>query len=150
MPIQATARRPRGRRAATGSAIDVTAPHLRVVSRVLLLPVQPREEPQHDHVRADEEHDEALDEQRQVLGQLGLEDLGIEVARRGAREQAAEEQRRERDAYGRVPAEQRDRDADERDRRSRMSSVESRNCQPSTSTAPARPANAPEIAIARK
>ena len=83
----------------------------------LLLPVQPRQQPQHDHVGADEEHDEALDQQRQVRCELGLEDLGIEVAGRRAGEQAAEEQCRERDPDGGVAAEQRYGDADERDRR---------------------------------
>ena len=91
--------------------------HLRVMLRALLLPMQPRQQPQHDHVGADEEHDEALDQQRQVRRELWLEDLRIEVAGRGAVEQAAEEQRRERDPDGGVAAEQRHRDADERDRR---------------------------------
>ena len=89
--------------------------------------------------------------QRQVAGELRLEDLRVEVPGRRAVDERAEEERGEGDADGRVPAEQRDGDAEEADRRDGwMSLVESRNCQPSMSIAPARPANAPEIAIARK
>src|ERR671924_379799 len=68
-------------------------------------------------VGADEEHDEPLDDQRQVPGELRLEDGRIEVPRRGAVQERAEEQRAEEDADGRVPPQQRDGNADERDLR---------------------------------
>ena len=61
-----------------------------------------------------------------------------------------EQERGEGDAQGRVASEEGDRDADEADRRALESVMSSRNCQPRTSIAPARPANRPAIAIARK
>ena len=54
-----------------------------------------REEPQDDDVGAHEEHDEPLDQERQVRRELGLEDLGVEVARRRAGHERAEEERGE-------------------------------------------------------
>ena len=69
------------------------------------------------HVGADEEHDRRLDHQRQVAGELGREDLGVEAARRRPVEERAEQERREADADRRVAAEQRDRDPDEADLR---------------------------------
>ena len=44
-----------------------------------------QQEQDHDEVGADEEHDEPLDDERQVRRELGLEDLRVEVARRRAR-----------------------------------------------------------------
>ena len=64
--------------------------------------------------------------------------------------QRAEEERGEEDPDRLVAAEQRDRDADEADDADVEVVRRDRNFQPSTSTAPARPANAPEIASARK
>ena len=59
-------------------------------------PAQPPragDQPDHQHVGADEEHDEALDDDRQVPGQLGGEDRRVEVALRRPAHQRAEQQR---------------------------------------------------------
>ena len=110
----------------------------------------PLPEVEDQDVGADEQQHERLDHRRQVAGELGLEDVRVEAARRGAVEQGAEQQRREEDADRGVAPEQRDGDADEADREVWTSSWPSRNCQPRMSIAPPSPANAPAIAIARK
>ena len=51
-------------------------------------PARPDHHAQHDHVGADDEHDEALDDEGQVGGQLGLEDRRVQVALRGAAQAA--------------------------------------------------------------
>ena len=99
-----------------------------------------RHQPEDEDVGADEQHDEALDHQRQVAGELRLEDLRVEVPRRRPVEERAEQERGEPDADRRVAPEQRDRDADEADLDVWTSPVASRNCQPRMSIAPARPA----------
>ena len=55
---------------------------------------------QDQHVGPDEEHDQALDDEREIAGQLGLDHVRAEAVRRAV-EQPAEEQRAEPDA-GRV------------------------------------------------
>ena len=60
-----------------------------------------------EQLRSDEEDDEALDHLRQVVRELGRENVGIEVPRRSARPQCGKEQRREEDADSGVTAEQR-------------------------------------------
>ena len=112
-------------------------------------PLAEAEQEEDEDVGADEEDDEPLDDERQVRGELGQEDLRIEVPR-GRPGECGEEQSREADADRLVPAEQRDGDTDEADRRRRKSFVLSWNFQPRMSIAPASPANMPEIAIARK
>jgi hypothetical protein len=70
-------------------------------------------------VGADEEHDQALDDLRQVAREVGPENVSVQVPRRRAGEQRAEEQRGEQDSDRRVPAEERDGDPDEDDVRRR-------------------------------
>src|SRR5918996_686061 len=62
---------------------------------------------------SDEGDDQRLDDQGEVRRQLGVEDLGIELARRRAHVERGEEQGREEDAHGFVAAQERDRDAGE-------------------------------------
>ena len=104
---QATARSPRGSLAVRRSSL------LRPCRGPPPAALAHAQQVEDQHVGADEEHDEALDHGGQVAGELGPEDLGIEVPRRGAVVERGEEQRREPDADRRVAAEQRDGDADE-------------------------------------
>ena len=86
----------------------------------------------------------------QVRGELGPEDLGIEVARRGAGRQRGEEQRREADADRGVASEQRHRDPDEGDC-VEISTSCSRPVLPAEDVETCRETGEPpEIAIARK
>src|SRR5581483_3221384 len=68
-------------------------------------------------VQADEEHDEPLDDRRQVAGELGREDRRVEPAPGRAVGQAAAEQRAETDADCGVPSEERRCEAEEADLR---------------------------------
>ena len=111
-------------------------------------PAGPAQHRQHQHVGAHDEHDEALDDRGQVRGQLGLEDRRIEVALRGPAEQPAEQQRGRHRPDRRVAARAaRPRCRGSRSARSGCRWSRCRNCQPSTSIDPARPANSPQIAI---
>ena len=78
---------------------------------------KPPEPPDVDdqEIGADEEDDERLDHRRQVGGERGLEDLGVEVPRRGSDAQPREQQAGEEDADGLVPPEERDGDRREGD-----------------------------------
>ena len=100
----------------------------------------------HEQRGRHEQHDQALDDERQVGRQLRVEDRRVEVAHGRAVEQRAEQQRapgpcRTR-CCGRAA---RPRSRSSRPARSWMSFVAMRNCQPSTSSAPARPASRPQI-----
>ena len=68
-----------------------------------------------EQLRADEEDDERLDHRREIDRQSRLEDLGIELARRGADLEGGEQKRREENAHGLVATEEGDRDAGEGD-----------------------------------
>ena len=127
-------RRPRGGRGARGRRAEARWRSCR------LAPAHARHQPEHDHVGADEEDDETLDQQRQVRGELGLEDLRVEVPRRRARRASPPK----RSAASATPiAVLRPSSATAMPTNAIvapwMSPVASRNCQPSTSTAPARP-----------
>src|SRR5215208_4850615 len=76
---------------------------------------QPPEHHEDEDVGPDEQHDEPRDDHREAAADTGREDRGIEVPRRGSRLERCEEERREPDSDGRVPSEERDRDADEAD-----------------------------------
>nr|WP_228431015.1 hypothetical protein [Baekduia soli] len=80
-------------------------------------PAQPVVDDDDEQVGRDEEHDQALDDRRQVLGQLGLEDRRVQVAHRRAVDQRAEQQRRQARADRRVASQQCHRDAQEADLR---------------------------------
>src|ERR671925_1966389 len=68
-----------------------------------------------EQLRSDEDHDEPLDELRQVASELGREDVRTEIARRGSDPERSEEQRGEEDPDSRVAPEQRNGDAEEGD-----------------------------------
>src|SRR5918996_1610891 len=62
---------------------------------------------------SDEGDDQRLDDQGEVRRQLGVEDLGVELARRRAHVERGEEQGSEEDPDGLVPPQERHRDAGE-------------------------------------
>src|ERR671914_1468178 len=76
-------------------------------------PASASQQPQHEHVGADKQHHQALQDEREVGGELGLEHRRVEVALRGAGEERAEQQRGGDRSARRVAPEQRHRDADE-------------------------------------
>ena len=113
IPRIATPRAPRGMR--SSAVTPMSAPRS---CRRRLARCRRRARPPCVHQQelgADEEDDQALDDDREVAGELGREHARVERARRRADLEPAEEQRRERDADRGVPAEQRDGDADEAD-----------------------------------
>ena len=89
---------------------------MRVVIAVMRpAPAAPEPGERAAEVEADEEDDEALDDRRQVAGELRAEDRRVELPARGAVDQRAEEQRCEADADRGVAAEQGGGEADEAD-----------------------------------
>src|SRR5918999_792693 len=76
-------------------------------------PASASQQPQHEHVGADKQHHQALQDEREVGGELGLEHRRVEVALRGAGEERAEQQRGGDRSARRVAPEQRHGDADE-------------------------------------
>ena len=101
----------------------------------------------HEHGRADEQDDEALDDRGEVRRQLRVEHRRIQVAHRRAVDQRGEQQR-----GGGVPsAVLRPSSATAMPRNPivepSMSLRSRRNCQPRMSSDPARPAKAPQMAI---
>ena len=86
-----------------------------------------------------------------LLASSGVKIVGVEVAGRRAVQQRTEEERAEEDADRRVAAEEGDRDPDERDLGGDLHARQVDTEQPAEQVdPPASPANAPEIAIARK
>src|SRR3954451_4132911 len=85
---------------------------LRLASSPARRPHLPAQPPQVDHqdVRADEQHDQPLDDRRERPCELGLEDRRIEVAHGRARQQRPEQQRGEERPHGGVAPQQGDRD----------------------------------------
>ena len=88
---------------------------------------------------------------RQLDGRARVEELGVEIARGCPCLECGEQQGGECDADGSVATQKRDGDADEADRRA-LDLSRYRDGTPSRamSSAPARPANTPAMAIARK